>query len=184
MILQTPRLRLRPCNRQDVDALHSLWTNAEVRRYLWDNEEIDRATAATVVESAIESWHRHGAGLSVVLLQDAIIGFCGLRQFGEQEEWELLYGLLPAYWGRGYAVESARAVLSHAFRTLPCDRVASRTDPPNAASMRVMEKLGLRFDGVRFEDGRETVWYWSNRDEWSEQAGSPGSPPGRVSEAL
>jgi RimJ/RimL family protein N-acetyltransferase len=178
VILETPRLRLRPCRRDDIDVLHAMWTDAGVRRYLWDDQVIDRATAQAVVESLVESWRVHHIGLYLIYRDplhgdplypgEAAIGFCGLRQFGEHGEWELLYGLLPAHWGQGYAVEASRAVLSHGFRILRCDRIASRTDPPNAASMRVMEKLGLDYGGIRVEDGRETVCYWSYRHEWNE----------------
>jgi RimJ/RimL family protein N-acetyltransferase len=172
VILETPRLWLRPCERNDADVLHAMWTNAGVRRYLWDDRVIDRATSQAVAESLADSWRVHHTGLYLLYRSadpgGAAIGFCGLRQFGEQGEWELLYGLLPAYWGQGYAVEAARAVLAHGFRILSCDRIASRADPPNAASIRVMEKLGLHSDGVRIEDGREIVCYWSYRHEWNQ----------------
>ncbi|MBS1827406.1 MAG: GNAT family N-acetyltransferase [Acidobacteria bacterium] len=146
MELETERLRLRAVTMDDVDALHALWTDADVRRFLWDGAVIDRETAYEVVQGTLEDWGDHGVGLFSILLQgeEEIIGFCGVRRFPPDEEWELLYGLLPAYWGNGLAVEASAATLRFAFTRLPVDCIAGRTDKPNAASIRVLQKLGMR----------------------------------------
>jgi RimJ/RimL family protein N-acetyltransferase len=117
MILETGRLSLRPCSMDDVDALHALWTDADVRRYLWDGAVIDRETAQETVQSALEDWADYGVGLFCIRFrrEPAIIGFCGLRRYPPDDEWELLYGLAPAHWGQGLAVEAARAVLGLCF---------------------------------------------------------------------
>lgn len=156
--LRTPRLRLTPCGRDDVEFLHRLWTDAAVRRFLWDDRVIGREEASAVVEASIESFRRHGFGMWVVHAE-APIGFCGLRHFGEPpDDVEVLYGLLPAYWGRGLATEAARAVLRAGFdRGLP--RIYAGADPPNVASMQVMERLGMRFAAIRVIDGRDATYY-------------------------
>ncbi len=161
MILETGRLSLRPCSMDDVDALHALWTEPGVRRYLWDDVVIDRETAHEAVQSALEDWADYRVGLFCIRLRGsaAIIGFCGFRRYPPNEEWELLYGLAPAHWGQGLAVEAARAALAFAFSALPVDRIAGRTDPPNTASIRVLEKLGMQCVGAANIDGRATVCY-------------------------
>lgn len=145
MELETERLRLTPVTMDDVDALHALWTDADVRRFLWDGVAIDRETAHEAVQGALEDWGDHGVGLFTIVLrgEEGIIGFCGVRRFPPDEEWELLYGLLPAYWGNGLAVEAAAATLRFVFSQLQVDRIAGRTDAPNAASIRVLQKLGM-----------------------------------------
>lgn len=165
MTLETARLTLRPCTLDDVDALHAQWTDPEVRRYLWDGIVIDRDTAVEVVHSSVGDWADHGAGLFVIQPRgaSAIIGFCGFRRFPPDREWELLYALLPAYWGQGLAVEASQAALAFAFSTLPVDRIAGRTDPPNAASVRVLEKLGMSYAGRTTVDHLDTVCYWIYR---------------------
>lgn len=161
MILETGRLSLRPCGMDDVDALHALWTDAGVRRYLWDDVAIDRETAHEVVQSTLEDWADYGVGLYSLRLRGfpAIIGFCGFRRYPPDDEWELLYGLAPAHWGQGLAVEAARAALAFAFSALPVDRIAGRTNPPNTASIRVLEKLGMQPLGSAIVDGRATLCY-------------------------
>jgi ribosomal-protein-alanine N-acetyltransferase len=145
-MVDTERLRLTPFTMDDVDALHDLWTDADVRRYLWDDVVIDKETAREVVQGTLEDWGDFGVGLFCIRLldEDAIIGFCGVRRYPPEEEWELLYGLLAAYWGHGLAVEASIAALQFAFSRLKVDRIAGLTDPPNAASIRVLQKLGMR----------------------------------------
>lgn len=143
--ITTARLRLRPATRDDVDALHRLWTHPDVRRYLWDDVVISRERAAAVVEDGIASFARDGFGLWTV--HDAAggtaIGFCGLRIAAGTDDVELVYGIAPERWGRGLASEAVRAVLAFAFTVAGLERVTGVTDAPNVASMRVMEKAGM-----------------------------------------
>jgi len=165
MMLRCARLTLRPFTMEDVDALHALWTDAGVRRYLWDDVVIDRDTAADVVQSSMESWADHGVGMfSVSLAEGApIIGFCGFRRFPPELDWELMYGLAPACWGQGLAVEASQAALEFAFSVLPVDRIWGRTDAPNSASVRVLEKLGMEYEERVTVDGLDTVRYIIHR---------------------
>lgn len=144
--LLTPRLALRPCAAGDVEALYHLWTTPEVRRYLWDDEAILREQAAAVVAESEQSFAERGFGLWGVALRDspALIGFCGLRAIAGSAEVELLYGLAPAQWGQGLATEAAVAVLRYAFEQAELVRVWARTDSPNSASLRVMQRLGMQ----------------------------------------
>ncbi len=141
--LRTRRLELRPFALADVDALHALWTDPLVRRWLWDDEMISRERAADVVASSLAGT-REGAGSWCVTVtgESTLAGFCALMPLGE--ELELLYGLAPAYWGRGLAVEAARAVLSWLFATSAIPRVWAGADHPNTRSFAVMDRLGMR----------------------------------------
>ena len=84
--------------------------------------------------------------------------------FFEPPELQLLYGLLPSVWSRGYATEAARAVMRHALDDLGFDEIRAATDVPNHASVRVLERLGLR-EWKRSEDGpRGTVFFRAVRE--------------------
>jgi RimJ/RimL family protein N-acetyltransferase len=159
--LETPRLRLRPCTADDIDALHALWTDPSVRRWLWDDQVVDRATAAEVVAASEVSFAANGSGQWCVALRGAteLIGCAGLREMGETPEVEILYGFEPAQWGRGFALEAARVVLAHGFDGLGLERIAGRTDTPNRASARVLERLGMHFEGERLVGDLPTVHY-------------------------
>lgn len=159
--LRTERLTLRPFATDDVDSLHELWTDPDVRRYLWDDVTISREKARDTVHDAIASAESGGLGLWVVLESgsDAPAGFCGLIQREGEEHPELMYGLAPRCWHRGFATEASRAVLDYAFEVLACERVRAATDPPNVASVRVMERLGMRFVRRGALNGLDTLFY-------------------------
>jgi ribosomal-protein-alanine N-acetyltransferase len=162
VILETARLVLRPCTSGDVDALHALWTDPKVRRWLWDDRVIDRATAAEVVAASEQSFAASGYGQWCVAERGgdgALLGFTGLRAIEDTPEVEVLYGFAPSHWGKGFATEAARAVLAHGFDTVGLARIAGRTDTPNRASARVLERLGMAFEGERLVHGLPTVHY-------------------------
>src|SRR5690606_3130336 len=73
-----------------------------------------------------------------------LAGFCALREIAGTREVEVLYGLTPEMWGQALATEAARAVLRYGFEVLGLPRIWARTDPPNVASRRVIERLGMR----------------------------------------
>ncbi|MGH9369287.1 MAG: GNAT family N-acetyltransferase [Thermoanaerobaculia bacterium] len=166
--IETERLALRPAATEDVDGLYRLWTHPEVRRFLWDDLAIARERAAAVVEDSLASFEKEGLGLFVAALRPdpRLVGFCGLRRFGEDREVEILYGIEPGLWGRGLATEAARAVLRHGFENLALDRIFAGADAPNAASFRVMEKLGMSFSKRLEIGGREVVYWAVSREEF------------------
>jgi RimJ/RimL family protein N-acetyltransferase len=168
---QTNRLRIRPGTLDDVNAFHAIWTDAGVRRYLWDDVLIDLTVAEAVVQESMESFVERGIGQWLVYERkdDAPLGFCGLRALEDSPEVELLYGILPAYWGRGLAVEASSALLDHAFNTVGLPYVLAEMDAPNAASARVAEKIGMRFEKEYMRNNLPTLRYridaaaWHNR---------------------
>ena len=147
--IETERLILQPFADSDVDALHALWLQPDVRRYLWDDERIDRDTAASVVTRSVASFSETGYGLCCVNARDdgSRIGFCGLRDYDEGDGVqlpELLYGLDPAHWRHGYAFEASVATLRFGFEECGLDPIHGGIDPPNGRSRRVLERLGMR----------------------------------------
>jgi ribosomal-protein-alanine N-acetyltransferase len=159
--LTTARLRLRPCSAADVDALHALWTDPQVRRFLWDDVVIDRATAADRVASSEASFAAAGWGLWTIEAPEggALMGVIGLVEMDPSLGPELVYALHPDHQGRGHATEASRAVLDYAFDALGLPRVPGRTDTPNRASARVLERLGMTFEGEVLVHGSPHVCY-------------------------
>jgi RimJ/RimL family protein N-acetyltransferase len=168
LALATARLRLRPVAEADVDALHALWTHPQVRRYLWDDVVIDRATAAERVAASAASFASQRFGLWAIELRErgAPIGAAGLVVIDPAVGAEILYSLHPDHQGRGHATDAARAVLAYAFETLGLARVPGRTDAPNRASARVLERLGMRFEGERLVNGNPHLCYVLAREDW------------------
>jgi ribosomal-protein-alanine N-acetyltransferase len=166
MELTTARTTLRPLGSHDVPAMHALWTDAGVRKYLWDDIIIPLEHAAEVVAASIVSFEQHRFGMWAVTdnASGELAGFCGLR-LSEEGVPELLYGFYPRYWGKGYATETAKAVLAHAFLTLGCSEVVAATDVPNEASVRVLERL-MRFERRGTLNGLDTFFYRLSREQF------------------
>jgi ribosomal-protein-alanine N-acetyltransferase len=165
--LTTARLALRPFTAADLDAVHALWTDADMRRYLCDDKIVSREQSQEWLEGSTTGFERRRFGLwgTHERASDALIGFCGCRDWPSGEP-ELMYGLLRPWWGRGLATESATAVLDYVFETLGHPVVMAATDPPNVASIRVMERLGMAFDWRGEMHGLDTVVYRLSRERW------------------
>ena len=153
--LPTARLRLRPFTGGDADALFALHSNAHVLRY-WDSPPwTDRARAGRFVATC-ERLAEEGSGARVAMERasdGAFIGWCGLTRWDPiHRSASLGYCLDDAAWGHGYATEAARALLAWGFDTLDLNRVQAEADTRNAASARVLEKLGFVLEGTMRED--------------------------------
>ncbi|MCM3904905.1 MAG: GNAT family N-acetyltransferase [Pyrinomonadaceae bacterium] len=165
-VIETARLRLRPFGRDDVDDLHRLWTEPEVRQYLWDDEVITRDRVESLINTSLTSFENHGFGLWAVLPRDeeSLIGFCGFWFLHEPPTLELLYGMSPSHWHKGLATEAARAMINYGFKGLALQRVAASTDAANLASFRVMERAGMSFWKRETTNDLDTVYFAISRE--------------------
>jgi len=166
-VIETARLRLRPFNMDDVDALHRLWTEPEVRQYLWDDEVITRDRVESSLNTSLTSFEDHGFGLWAVLPreEESLIGFCGFWFFHEPPKLELLYGISAAHWHKGLATEAARAMINYGFKDLSFQRIEASTDAPNLASIRVMERAGMSFWKRETTNGLDTIYFAISGDD-------------------
>lgn len=153
--LQTERLRLRPFSDADADALFALHSNAYVFRF-WDAPPwTDRARAERFLATSRQmADDGTGARLAVDRLSDgAFLGWCSLTKWNPTyRSASMGYCLGEAAWGLGYATEAGLAALRWAFETLDLNRVQAEVDTRNAASARVLEKLGFIREGTLRED--------------------------------
>jgi [ribosomal protein S5]-alanine N-acetyltransferase len=153
--LTTARLRLRPFTSADADALFALHSSVDVLRY-WDSPPwSERARAERFIEACGRmAQDGSGARLAMDRVSDkAFIRWCALVRWNpDYRSASMGYCLDDAAWGQGYATEACRAVLQWAFDTLDLNRVQAETDTRNAASARVLEKLGFVREGTLRED--------------------------------
>jgi ribosomal-protein-alanine N-acetyltransferase len=153
--IRTGRLLLRPFTSADADALFALQSDAFVLRY-WDAPPWAERARAELFISACARMSEEGSGvrLAVVRVVDnSFIGWCSLTRWKpDHRSASMGYCLDDAAWGHGYATEAGRALLEWAFDTLDLNRVQAETDTRNAASARVLEKLGFVREGTLRED--------------------------------
>lgn len=143
--LETQRLVLRPLGRDDAAAFHAINVDPSVRRYLFDDHVLSPEMSADMLGRSLDLLAREGHGLFGITLRggDALVGWAGYLYPQDPQVLEIGYALLPAYWGRGIAVEASRAVMVWGMRHLGLTAFRASTDAPNAASIRVLEKLGF-----------------------------------------
>jgi [ribosomal protein S5]-alanine N-acetyltransferase len=158
----TERLSYRPLQPGDPEAMHLVWGDAEVMRYLPSDPSPSVAETAERVERHVSRFAETGYGLCAVVEADGdrLIGTCGLFPV----EWvgpevEVAYHLARDVWKRGYATEAAGAWVGAAFDQLDLGRVVALAYPANRASTRVMEKIGMRFDRDVDKYGERLVQY-------------------------
>jgi len=170
--IRTDRLILRAFEEAHAEQLFHQWNDPEVRRYLFDDAPVSRDM---VVEQIALSQRRFAEGhpgfFTISLGEDAavMIGFTGLRAYGDEGRIELLYALLPEHWGKGLATEAARAVLARGFHPRALAAIDAGADPPNEASFRVMERLGMSFVEDLTIGGRPARYYRITLEEFLRQ---------------
>jgi len=160
-LLRTERLELHPFVPEDRLALHLIFIEPSVRRYLLDDTVVPLDWVDEEIESSAARFQSEGAGLWTIrrIDSDEPIGFVGFRPFFDPPQRQLLYGLLPEAWGHGFATESAQAVMDFAFTELGFDKIVAATDRPNRASEAVMRRLGMTLSHVTDDDSGGTVFY-------------------------
>jgi [ribosomal protein S5]-alanine N-acetyltransferase len=153
--LRTARLLLRPLNGADADALFALHSSAYVLRF-WDAPPWSEYARAEQFIAACERMAEEGNGVRLAIdrvSDNTFIGWSGLARWNpDYRSASMGYCLDDAAWGHGYATEAGHALLQWAFDTLDLNRVQAETDTRNAASARVLEKLGFVREGTLRED--------------------------------
>ena len=147
--LLTERLLLRPYRRDDLDALLDLFGRAEVSRYLlWEPMDLEAATALLGRRLTGSRIAKEGDGILLVVTEQATDRFVGevmLRlTSAASRQGEIGWSIHPDLQGRGYATEAAGEMLRLGFEGLGLHRIVADSDPRNAASIKVMDKLGMR----------------------------------------
>ena len=148
-ILETDRLILRKLTDEDAPFILKLLNEPSWLRYIGDRGVKSLADAAKyIVDGPMASYERFGFGLYLVELKDGAtpIGMCGLLKRDTLPDVDIGFAFLPAYWGQGYAGESAAAVLDHARSRLGLSRIVAITNDDNHSSVRLLEKLGMKFE--------------------------------------
>jgi ribosomal-protein-alanine N-acetyltransferase len=148
-MLETERLILRALSADEANSLHRISNEPNVRLYLWDGEAISEATIKSLIDQSNRMFSEEKIGLFGVRVRgrEDLLGFCGFVRLEGMEEPELWYELTQKVWGRGIATEAARACVRYAFEEVGMERVIAGADAPNTASLRVIEKLGMKYLG-------------------------------------
>ena len=153
-MLETTRLLLRPSTLADAQNLLILNSDPDVVRYTGDGRLQNLFEAEELIKTkTIPQFNLYRMGRFSTLLKDGTyLGWCGLKYHPETDEVDLGYRFMKKYWGLGYATEAAKACLEYGFSTLKLKKIIAQAMPDNKASIKVIQKLGMTFVGVRREE--------------------------------
>jgi len=148
--LETDRLILRELTVEDAPFMLELVNDADWLRFIGDRGIRSVADAgAYILSGPVAMYRRLGFGLWHVALKNGTpIGVCGLIKRETLDHVDIGFAFLPDFRGRGYAYEAALASLNYGRDILGLDRIVATTTLDNAASGRLLEKLGLKFERV------------------------------------
>lgn len=141
------RLTYQPLTLASVDDFHQLVEDAHVRRYLMDGELFPRDWSAQRVRDSIGLFDRRGVGLWLARQRESgeLVGFCGFLEIPSvHPDPQLVYAMFERFTGRGYATEMARTAIAEARRQRGFSTIVAAVDEANAASVRVLQKIGFR----------------------------------------
>jgi RimJ/RimL family protein N-acetyltransferase len=147
--LQTARLTLRPLLEADVPALFAMHSDPQAMRYwsgtVWPDDSRGRAMVARDHDPAATDHLRLGIAFSAT---GALVGTCTFFQINPQcRRAEMGYMLARQGWGQGLMQEALRAFIAHGFDALNLHRIEADTDPRNARSMQLLQRLGFVQEG-------------------------------------
>jgi ribosomal-protein-alanine N-acetyltransferase len=148
--LVTGRLVLTPMVPADSDELLAMFREPMVRRYLLDDEPIERPWVDNEIAVSMERFASDRFGLWVARSRSAspakrgeVVGFVGFRPFYDPPVEQLVYGITTRTTGVGLATEMTSVVVDHAFADPARREILASTDEPNQSSVRVLERLGF-----------------------------------------
>lgn len=149
MRIDTARLALTELADADAPFIRGLLNEPSFLRYIGDRGvRSDEDARRYIQDGPVAMYAKHGYGLLRVGLRadGAPIGICGVLKRDALPEPDLGFSLLPAYWSQGYASEAAGAVMHDARHRLGLGRILAITSPDNEPSIRLLGKLGFRFE--------------------------------------
>ena len=147
--LETERLLLRPLTTDDAPFILTLLNEPSFLRFIGDKKVRTVEDARQyLLNGPIASYNAHGFGLMLVELNDSHtpIGMCGLLKREELPDPDIGFAYVPDYWNKGFGFEAATAVMNDARERLKLDRLLAIVSPDNDSSIKLLEKLGFRFE--------------------------------------
>ena len=164
MIIQTNRLTIRSFQESDIPAYAAIVADPEVTRFLAGGSPHSYAQAAAYVHACIRSEAGEGLSRYAVTITGTgeLIGFCGFKRMDDCIDFGWRFARCA--WGSGYATEAAAAVLDYGINILKLSSIVAESAVENAASVRVIEKIGMQFEAFGEVRGRKTARYTQPND--------------------
>ena len=153
-IFETPRLILRRFSAEDAPLIFHLNSDPEVVKYVHERLLQTEEDAKDVIVNIILPQYERNLGRWAMHTKsdNEFIGWCGLKYLPERNEIDLGYRIKKKSWGNGYATEAAIHTLAYGFNTLQLPLIVGKAHVENLASLKILEKIGMKFIREEVED--------------------------------
>ena len=170
MIVETERLIMYPITAEDLPWLIDLRAPAAVNRYLGGPEKQSAEALTKRMPFYLECHEKFGYGFSVMELKSTgeKIGTSGLQPLEDTGEIEVGYNFAEKYWRQGYGFECALAWLRYGFENAGLERIVAVAHPNNIGSWRIMEKCGMKFEGIEKHYDMDVKLYSITKEQFLE----------------
>ncbi|SHM49711.1 GNAT family N-acetyltransferase [Chryseobacterium polytrichastri] len=177
MKIETERLLLRKLEDTDYERLFLLDSDPEVMKYIGVPVVKDVNDSKKMIQFIQKQYAENGVGRFAVIEKESnlLIGWSGLKFLtepinGYKNVYELGYRYLPEYWGKGYAMEAAKASLNYGFNDIDTDIIYAMAHSENDGSNHILQKLGFERTGEFMEPDGMCFWYELQREKYSSKS--------------
>ncbi len=164
IVLETERLYLRELSDEDASFIHKLHNDTDVMKYISSksDKEVTFKECQGFISKCKDYYINHkGMGIwaTIAKSDNAFIGWTTLKDLDNSETIELGYRYLKKHWGKGYATEASKALLDYGFNILGLSSISAVAMPQNTASINVMKKIGMKYDGIKNFYNTDVAYY-------------------------
>lgn len=165
LIIETERLLLRELKLSDAEAMFKMDSNPNVHKYLWNKPTETIEETRKIIEYVRNQYIQNNIGRFAMISKETngFIGWAGLKFNtetinGKTNFFDIGYRLDAPFWGKGYASEASFAWMDYGFNTMKINTMTASAQAENAASNRILRKIGLQFTEQYSEN--EVLWNW------------------------
>ena len=171
LIVETPRLILRPFEKSDAEALFDMDKNPNVHKYLWQQPTQEVSETIKIIEMVQKQYVDNKIGRFATILKETgeFIGWTGIKFVNDHVEngntnfYDYGYRLNEKFWNKGYATEASKAWLDYGFNQLNIEKMHAYTHAQNGASNQVLKKVGFQFM-EDYPDTEGVIWKWWQKE--------------------
>lgn len=176
IFIETERLIIREAETTDCDGFFELDSNPKVHTYLGNQPIKTKEEASQMIAKLKNRYIENGIGRWVMIEKEtnSFVGWTGFSIMKENinghiNHHDLGYRLVEKHWGKGFATESAIASVKYGFEKLNLENIYAIAEVEHAASIHVLEKVGLTKGEIFEVWGKDHFWFQLGRSEWEAQ---------------
>lgn len=172
---ETDRLILREMLPEDVNGMFELDSDPLVHKYLGNKPVKTIEESKKMITSVRDQYLNYGIGRWSVIEKSTgeFMGWSGLRFYfditlnNKTHFYDIGYRLIPRYWGKGYATESAFAAMDYGFKTLHLETIVGLAEVENIGSNKILQKIGLNYIEDFIHEGKKVKWYELKKEDYA-----------------